>query len=54
MKAKGLKLGEFVYCDKCNSVSVGLDTCEFCGKTYCDNCGVQGKSCCYECEEWEE
>lgn len=45
---------DLMYCDNCGYSMEWLDKCEWCGKTYCEYCGVQGLQCCHECEEYEE
>lgn len=45
---------ELEYCDKCGCAMEWLDECEYCGDAYCEYCGIQGESCCHDCEEDEE
>lgn len=45
---------ELEYCDYCNYAMEWLDTCEWCGKKYCEYCGVQGEHICNNCKEESE
>lgn len=42
---------ELMYCDICGYQMEYLDTCDWCGRTYCEYCGIQGISCCNECND---
>ncbi|MDO4927282.1 MAG: hypothetical protein Q3980_16715 [Turicibacter sp.] len=42
---------ELVTCECCFWNDGNLDTCDVCGKYYCEDCGVQGDSICGKCKE---
>lgn len=47
-------MDENMFCGYCGYEMEWLDTCECCGKHYCEYCGVQGNHICNNCKDDEE